>query len=289
MKSNTKNVKLGVCQAIYGGVDLGFTKGGVEVTVKTETHKVNIDQFGKTPVNEYLMGRDIAVKVPLAETTLDNLVATMPGATLVSAGGAVATGTITVTTNLVANDTIVVNGKTITFKAAPAGELEVAIGATAAATAANLAAKLNASTVPALAAATYSVAGAIVTVKYGAALVYGTDGMKGTEGNAFTLAAGTAGVKVTLSGATLTGGTEPTSKRVDVTLGTSIDLLSLAKELRLHPVAKAADDRSEDFVIPRAGTPGAMNFAYKLEDERIFNIEMNGYPDENGKLFYIGE
>lgn len=288
MASNTKNVKLGVCKVIYGGVDLGYTKGGVEVTVKTDTHKVNIDQFGKTPINEYLMGRDISVKVPLAETTLENLVATMPGAVLSAVGGAVATGTITIATNPSTNDTIIVNGKTITFKTSAVAEGEVTIGAAATNTAANLAAVLNALTDPLVACATYSASGAAVTVKYGSALVFGTDGMKGTEGNAFTLNAGTAGAKVTLSGATLTGGTEPTSKRVDVSLGTSLDLLSLCKELRLHPVAKADSDKSEDFVIPRAGTAGAMNFAYKLEDERIYNVEMNGYPDESGKLFHIG-
>lgn len=289
MASNTKNVKLGVCKVIYGGVDLGYTKGGVDVTVKTDTHKVNIDQFGKTPVNEYLMGRDITVKAPLAETTLDNLVATMPGATLTATGGTVASGTITVTTNPTANDTIVVNGKTITFKASASVDGEVTIGATAAATAANLAAALAASTDPLVAAASYSVAAAVVTVKYGSVLVYGTTGQQSADGNGYTLSAGTAGVKVTLSGATLTGGADPTSKCVDVTTGVGVDLLSIAKELRLHPIAKADSDKSEDFVVPKAATSGALNFAYKLEDERVYNAEFGGYPDpETGKLFRIG-
>lgn len=83
MASDTRNVKLGVCLVYFDGADLGYTKGGVEVSVTTETHKVEIDQFGKTPINEQIMGREARVKVPLAETTLENLVATMPGATLV--------------------------------------------------------------------------------------------------------------------------------------------------------------------------------------------------------------
>ena len=288
MKSNTKNVKLGVCNIIFGGVNLGFTKGGVEVSVKTDTHKTEVDQFGKTPINEFLMGRDVNVKAPLAETTLENLVATMPGAVLTSVGGTVATGSITITTNPVTNDTIVVNGKTITFKTVAAADDEVTIGAAAASTAVNLAAALNASTDPLVAAAVYSVAGAIVTAKYGPAIVGGTAGVPGVEGNSFTLSAGTAGAKVTLSGATLTGGTEPTSKRVDVSVGASLELLSIAKELRLHPVSKPEGDQSEDFVIPRAATAGALTFAYKLEDERVFSVEFNGYPDQNGKLFHIG-
>lgn len=80
MGSDIKNVKLGVCKVIWNGVDLGYTKGGVEVTVKTETHKVLIDQFGKTPINEYIMGRECTVKAPLAETTTDNMLVVMPGA-----------------------------------------------------------------------------------------------------------------------------------------------------------------------------------------------------------------
>ncbi len=64
MASDIKNVKLGVCTVKFNNVDLGYTKGGVEVTVKTDTYKVNIDQFGKTPINEYIMGRDVPGKSP---------------------------------------------------------------------------------------------------------------------------------------------------------------------------------------------------------------------------------
>jgi hypothetical protein len=286
MASNTKNVKLGVCQVLFDGVDLGYTQGGVEVTVKTDTHKVNVDQFGKTTINEYILGRDVMAKVPLAETTLENLVAIMPGATLVTTGGTAATGTITVTTNPVANDTILVNGATVTFKTALTGSgNEVLIGAAATNTATNLAAALNASTDPLIAAATYSVAGAVVTATYGSQLI---GPVKGVEGNAFTLVTGTAAAKVTMSGATLTGGAEPTAKSVNVATGIGTDLLSVAKELRLHPSNKAASDKSEDFVIPLAATSGALNFAYKLENERIYNVEFNGYPDSASKLFTVG-
>lgn len=289
MASSTKNVKLGVCKVYYKGVDLGLTQGGVDVTVKTDTHKVNVDQYGKTSINEYVMGREVAAKVPMAESTIENMVAIMPGATMTVTGGTVATGTITVTTNPATGDTITVNGVTITFKTAAASPYEVTIGATAAATATALAAALNALTDPLIAAATYSAAAAVVTVTYGSALVYGTVGMKAAEGNAFTLGSGTAGVKVTMSGATLSGGADPTAKSVDVATGIGTDLLSIAGELRLHPVAKLAADKTEDFVIPLAGTAGALQFAYKLENERIYNVDFMGYPDmATGKLFYVG-
>lgn len=287
MASDTRNVKLGVCKVLFDGVDLGYTQGGVEVTVKTDTHKVNVDQFGKTTINEYILGREVMAKVPLAETTLDNLVAIMPGASLVSTGGTAATGTITIATQPTTGDTIIVNGKTITFKTTAAAADEVTIGATPAATATNLAAVLNASTDVKIAAAQYVAAAAVVTVTYGNSI--STGGGKGIEGNSFTLAAGTAGVKVTLSGATLSGGAEPTAESVSVVTAIGTDLLATAKELRLHPSAKADDDKSEDFVIPLAATSGALNFAYKLENERIYNVEFNGYPNAaTGQLFTVG-
>lgn len=170
MASDIKNVKLGVCKVTFDGKDLGYTKGGVEVSVKTETHKVNVDQFGKTPINEYIMGREVTVKVPLAETTLENLVAIMPGAVLTT-------------------DTL-----------------------------------------------------------------------------------------------------DTTKKVVNVPTGIGSNLLDIAKQLVLHPIGKPDSDKSDDFTVFKAATAGALNFSYKLEDERIFSCEFNGYPDTTtGKLFAIGD
>ena len=169
MASDIKNVKLGVCKVIFDGQDLGCTKGGVEVSVKTETHKVMVDQFGKTPINEYIMGREVQVKCPLAETTLENLVKIMPGATLV------------------------------------------------------------------------------------------------------------------------TDGVDPTKKVVNVPTGIGSNLLDIAKALVLHPIGKPDSDKSDDFTVFKAATAGALQFSYKLEDERIFSCEFNGYPDATGKLFAVGD
>jgi hypothetical protein len=94
-RSDTRNVKLGTCTVTLDGVDLGYTKGGVEFSVTTSTKKVMVDQFGDSEIDEIIMGRSAKVKVPLAETTLENLVRIMPGATLRGNGGAKATGTVT--------------------------------------------------------------------------------------------------------------------------------------------------------------------------------------------------
>lgn len=166
--SGPQNIKLGTCKIKYDGIDLGLTAGGVEVTVTTNTHETKVDQYGDTVVNEFITGRNCMVTAPLAETTIDNLIATMPGATKI------------------------------------------------------------------------------------------VDGVK---------------------------------LRVDVRSGVGISLRELAKELVLHPIALPDSDVSEDFIIPIAGVAGALNFAYKLDQERIFNTEFKAYPDQtkNGLLFQIGD
>ena len=289
MASNTRNVKLGVCSVSFKGSDLGYTSGGVEVTVKTDTHKVTVDQFGKTAINEYIMGREVMAKTPLAETTIANLVAIMPGAVVSSAGGSAATGSVTVASNPAASDTVVINGVTMTFKTATTGAAnEVLIGASVAATATNLASALTASTSGGVTAASYSASSGVVSIVYGGFASYGAAGYKTAAGNSFTLNAGIAGAKVTLSGATLTGGADGVGLSVSVATGVGTSLLDSAGELRLHPINKAISDVSEDFVILLASTAGALKFSYKTDSERIYDVEFSGYPDANGKIFSIG-
>jgi len=227
-----------------------------------------------------VIGRTVNVTVPMAETTLENLVKIMPGATLEQVGGVKATGTITVTTQPAANDTVTVNGVAYTFKTAgPLGPRDVLIGATPAETAANLCQKLEASVDNKVVQATYTVETNTITVTYD---------RYGTIGNKFTLAK--TGSGITLSGATLTGGVDPTSARVNVTNGVGMSLLSMAKVLNLHPKGLPDTDRSEDFTVPLAMTSGALQFAYKLDEERIFNVVFKGYPDPlTQTLFIVGE
>lgn len=84
MASSLENVKLGVCSVTFDGVDLGYTKGGVQFEVTTETYEVTIDQFGETPVSNYITGRMVRVTTPFAETTLENMQKLLPGATLIT-------------------------------------------------------------------------------------------------------------------------------------------------------------------------------------------------------------
>lgn len=112
---------------------------------------------------------------------------------------AYASGTITFSTAVpTAGETVTINGKVITFRAAADPDLdEVTIGATLTTTAANLVAFINhhrnhfGSTNPVIA----TNAAGVVTVK-----------SAGTAGNAVTLAE--AGANIAVSGANLTGGTD---------------------------------------------------------------------------------
>jgi hypothetical protein len=283
MASDTRNVKLGVCQVFFDGVDLGYTQGGVEVTVQTETHEVNVDQFGKSAISQTIIGRDVMAKVPMAETTLENMVRIMPGATLISTGGVAAVATYTPSggTNCTNGQTLIINGTTVTAKTSPtaiAANNEFNLGASLTVSLASLSAMINASTDINLALLTATSSATVLTL---------TADIKGVEGNSYTTS--TLGTWATAATA-FASGADATKKRVDVTNSVGTDLLLIAKELRLHPTNKLASDKSDDFIIPLAATAGALNFAYKLEDERIYNVEFTGYPNSTtGKLYSVGD
>lgn len=72
------NVELGICDVTFNSVNLGHTKGGVEVSYEPEYKDVTVDKYGNTVVEKYLIGEKLTVKVPLAEYTLANLQVAIP-------------------------------------------------------------------------------------------------------------------------------------------------------------------------------------------------------------------
>ena len=283
MPSNTENVKMGVCRVTFGGVDLGYTKGGVDVTVATESKPVMVDQFGNSPINEIITARTCKVKVPLAETTLENLARIMPGATLVGTGSAYASDTVTFATAApVSGDKVTVNGVAFTYKTVPVSANDMAIPATFTDAAKAFMAAVNASIDPRVSLLTATIAGAVVTL---------TADDAGSSANAVTVvSAFTTQANCAVATATLTGGADATKKKVVVPNAVGTSLLALAQLLNIHPIANADTDLSDDFSIPLAMTPGAMQFAYKLDQERIFDCEFVAYPDSgSGELFIVGD
>lgn len=80
------SLEMGACNVKFKTVDLGLTKGGVEVMFGTEVANINADQFGDSMIDNVIKGRTIKCKVPMAERDLVKLAAVIPGATLVTSG-----------------------------------------------------------------------------------------------------------------------------------------------------------------------------------------------------------
>lgn len=268
MSSGTNNVKLGTCVVFYDGKDLGLTKGGVEVEVSTTTHEVKVDQFGETPIGELVTGRTVMANVPMAETTLENLVNIMPGSTLIT-DGAKATGTVTFTVGASSNnDYVEVLGQRFTFKTLPKQPTDMKIGADHLVDAQTFTDEVNGAVLPVSA----TVVAGVVTIEANS---------PSSDVNTLITSSGS---NIAVAG--LTGGVTPTLARVDVETGVNINLLEVSKELRLRPVGSTG---AEDFVIHRCASPGALSFAYNIDQERIFTANFKGYPDVSGTLFSLGD
>jgi Protein of unknown function (DUF3383) len=176
-----------------------ITSGGFDVTIDTVVkHLLGMDFSAQTNLNG--VASVITTALSGAGTCVWN--GSQFVITSATAGvGVAANGSITVSANPTALDTITVNGITVTFVgSAPTGN-QVLIGGTAAQTAVNLHTFLQASTSPNIRAATYSVAGAVISIVYNSV---------GVAGDAYTLVTSNA-VAITLSGATLVHGAEASS------------------------------------------------------------------------------
>ena len=279
MANNANNIKLSACYVRWGGRDLGLTKGGVDVTIKTSTKMVQVDQFGASTVNEYITGREVNVKTPFAETDIDTLYSlTRTAGANFNDNGTIATGTWTFSVKPAQGDTIVVNGHTFTYVTVLSSSNptdQILIPATQGAYPSilwaclvNTVQVLNLSNDPNVLAAFYSNTGTTVTANY-----Y----RSGVIGNSFTM--GENSSAITASGATLAGGTDGTVRNVALATGIGISLLTTALPLVLHPNNKPDGDTSEDFIVPLANTPANITFAYKFDNERVFTCEFTGYPN----------
>lgn len=92
MSITPSNISLGVCDVVFDGVDLGSTKGGVQVEIKTNTYEVTVDQAGDSPLKDVITGTTVTVTVPLAETNLSRLQSLMPQSVSIPASGSAPTG-----------------------------------------------------------------------------------------------------------------------------------------------------------------------------------------------------
>ncbi|HEX3560373.1 MAG TPA: hypothetical protein VHU19_14290 [Pyrinomonadaceae bacterium] len=148
-----------------------------------------------------------------------------------AAAAVAATGTVTLAGQPADGDTLTVNGVAFTFRNSPSGAHQVGIGASVAATLAALTAALTAAPDAGVQAATYADNGvSVLTV---------TDATPGAAGNAFTLAR--SGTNISVSGATLTGGTDAIADGQEFALPFSLRLSapggSVEAGTTAHPIA----------------------------------------------------
>lgn len=129
-----------------------------------------------------------------------------------------ATGAITFSGTGTANDTVTINGHVITMVASGATGAQINIGASAAATAANLAAYLNRASVQALTGVYATVAAGVVTLT---ALV------GGTAGNSITTAE--TSTSASFGGATLSGGSATATATYGKAIGITLEPIAASE------------------------------------------------------------
>lgn len=191
-----------------------ITSGGVVIVIDGVTKTLTgLDFSGETNLN----GVADVINASLTGATIawDGSKFIVTSST--AGAGLHATGTVTLNTNPANLDTLTVNGTLITFVTGTPTGSQVKIGGTVAQTSANLQGFLQASVDVNIAAASYSTASQITTVTFNAV---------GTAGNSFTLAKSS--THITLSGATLTGGTHASSVSF-ATTGSGTDISAQLK------------------------------------------------------------
>jgi len=177
-----------------------ITNGGFNITIDGTARTVTGLDFSAA---SNLNGVASTVQAALASyaTVVWNANSAQFEVTSKSSGpGAQASGTVTLSANPAAADSVTINGTAVTFVAAAPTGNEVLIGGSAGATAQNLEAFLAASADAGLSQCSYGLTGSVITV---------TAIAPGISGNAITLAKSSSGI--TLSGSTLAGGAAPSS------------------------------------------------------------------------------
>jgi len=81
---DVQNIKLGTAELSYKGLELGHSIGDVNAKYTPEYHTLKVNRYGNTRVNEFLIGEDMEITIPLAETTLELLKTITPVSQMVT-------------------------------------------------------------------------------------------------------------------------------------------------------------------------------------------------------------
>lgn len=92
-----------------------------------------------------------------------------------------------------------------------------------------------------------------------------------------------------ISGSVLvTNVADPTKKRLDVYADKVVDLLSVAKELRIEPLAEGATP-ADTVTLFKAAPQVNLNYQYSFNNELVTTVTFSGFPDATGKLLGFGD
>jgi hypothetical protein len=89
MAGDSTKIKLGAAWVTFGTVagnvgeivDLGYTKGGVTITMDTTVYEITVDQEGTSPVAATILGRRATVDFSMAESDYERLQKITPEST----------------------------------------------------------------------------------------------------------------------------------------------------------------------------------------------------------------
>ena len=73
MSYDVNSLRVGACRIIFGGYDLGYSKDGVTVDVKTTTRRQDIDHFTFVETQEIVVKREVSAKASFIESNFSTL------------------------------------------------------------------------------------------------------------------------------------------------------------------------------------------------------------------------
>jgi len=285
-----ETIKIGVCDSFWrplpslanpnpDEIYLGLTKGGVELTYTPDWHEIQVDQFGKTATESVLVGEDIKVKVPLAETDLDKLSLFTHTSTKIAETANVTPGTAQVETATIAG-TIEAAGAgnaniTVTAQGMNGSPKTISVAVANDDTATLVAGKVrDALSADADVIAFFDVSGADDKVVLTCKVATDNDATLNIASDNGTC---TGLIAAPTSANTQAGVAASTATKTKLTFGRKpgFRLEGLAGQLRLHPVALGSSN-DEDVIIYRAINRAPLQLNYKLDEERIFSTEFQG-------------
>jgi hypothetical protein len=281
-----ETIKIGVCDCFWrpratqsnptpDEIYLGLAKGGCELTYTPNWHEIQVDQFGKTATESVLIGEDIKVKVPLAETDLSKLELFAHTSTKIIDGitsGVTQIETATVVGTIGAsgagNATVVV-----TAFGMPNSPKTLSVAVSNDDTASLVAGKIrDACITDSDIAGFFTVSGStnqiILTCRVASAndptLNISIDNGTCTGLTAANTSEDTRAGVAPVTKSKLTFGRKP-----------GFRLEGVAGQIRVHPIAMGSSNE-EDVIIYRAANRAPLQLNYKLDEERIFSTEFQG-------------